>query len=46
MGQQIFDGTADGNEFEFNLSGYEAGIYLIRIETANGVATKRAVLTK
>lgn len=46
IGQQIFHGQADGDEFEIDLSGYDAGVYLIRIETGNGAATKRVVLTR
>ena len=46
IGQQIFNGPADGDEFEIDLSGYDAGVYLIRIETSSGVATKRVVVTR
>lgn len=46
LSQQIYEGQADGDVFEYDLSRHEAGIYLIRLETANGIATKRVVLTK
>jgi hypothetical protein len=46
LGQNVFETSADGDEFEFDLTGNEAGIYLIRIETAIGTTTKRIVLTK
>ena len=46
IGQQILNGQAIDNEFEIDLSGHEAGVYLIRIETTNGITTKRVVLTK
>lgn len=46
IGQQVYDGQADGNVFEYDLSNHEAGIYLIQIETASGFATKRVVLSK
>ena len=46
IGQQVYDGQADGNVFEYDLSNHEAGIYLIQIETISGIATKRVVLTK
>ena len=46
LGQLVENRQADGDVFECDLSSHEAGIYLIRIETANGIATKRVVLTK
>ena len=46
IGQQIFNGLANGDEFEIDFSGHEPGVYLIRIETANGITTKRVALTK
>ncbi|MBO6027298.1 MAG: leucine-rich repeat domain-containing protein [Bacteroidales bacterium] len=45
-GRCVFETAADGDEFEIDLSGYDAGVYLIRIETAKGVATKRVVVTR
>ena len=44
--QIIYDGNASGNEFAYDFSGYVAGVYLIRIETTSGVATKRVVVTR
>lgn len=46
LGQIIYDGKASGNEFAYDFSGYEAGVYIIRIETTSGVATKRVVVTR
>ena len=46
IGQQIYNNQANGNEFEFDFSEHEAGIYLIRIETASGIVTKRVVVAK
>ena len=46
LGQQVYDSQADGEIFECDLSRHEPGVYLIRLETANGIATKRMVLTK
>ncbi|MBQ5957666.1 MAG: leucine-rich repeat domain-containing protein [Bacteroidales bacterium] len=46
FGQQVYDGAVDGDIFEYDFSGHEAGIYLIRMETANGVAAKRLIVTK
>ncbi len=46
LGQTIYEGKASENEFSYNFSGQEAGVYLIRIETARGVVTKRVVVTR
>lgn len=46
IGQQVYDGQAEGDVFECNMSDHDAGIYLIRLETASGIATKRLVLVK
>ena len=46
LGQTIYDGNASGNAFEYDFSKHEAGIYLIRIETAHGVAVKKASVTR
>lgn len=46
IGQKVYEAPADGNEFEFDFSGHEAGVYLIRVETASGVATKRVAVTR
>lgn len=41
LGQTIYEGNANGNEFEYDFSNHKAGIYLIRIETESGVVTKK-----
>ena len=46
LGQQIFNGSADGDAFEYDFGQYGAGVYLVRIETSEGVATKRVVVTQ
>lgn len=46
LGQIIYDGNASGNEFTYDFSKHKAGIYLIRIETANGVAVKKVSVTR
>ena len=46
IGQLIEKRQVDGDMFDYDLSGHEAGIYLIRIETADGIVTKRVFLTK
>ena len=46
LGQTVFEGNASGDEFNFDFSEHETGIYLIRIETAIGEATKRIIIMK
>lgn len=46
LGQQVYEGSADGDVFEYDMNSHEAGIYLVRIETTSGIVTKRVVLTK
>ena len=46
VGQKVYEEQVNGNELEINLGSQEAGVYLIRLETATGVAIKRVVLTK
>ena len=41
LGQQIYNGKAAGNEFEYDFGKHGAGLYLIRIETANGMVVKK-----
>ncbi len=45
-GQQVQKDLSDSDIIECDLSSHKAGIYLIRIETASGIATKRVALTK
>ena len=46
LGQVVFDGKVGGDVFEYDFSGQKAGIYLVRIETANGVAVKKVSVTR
>lgn len=46
LGQTIYDGNASGNAFEYEFGKHEDGVYLIRIETAIGEATKRIIVMK
>lgn len=46
LGQVVFEGKAVGNVFEYNFGEYESGVYLIRIETENGMVTKRVTVTR
>ena len=40
IGVKLFESTVNGDVFEFDFSDYDAGIYLIRMETAKGIETK------
>ena len=46
LGQTIYEGKAYGDRFEYDFGKHGAGIYLVRIETGEGVATKRVVVTR
>ena len=46
LGQCIYESKANGNEISYDFGKHEAGIYLVRIETAEGVVTKRVVVTR
>ena len=46
LGQLVESRQADGDIFECDLSRRVAGVYLVRMETAKGIATKRVVVTK
>lgn len=46
LGQVVYDGNVSGITFEYDFSNRETSIYLIRIETANGVAVKKVSVTR
>ncbi len=46
LGQLVESRQSEGDALDCDLSGHEAGIYLIRMETASGIVTKQVVLTK
>ena len=46
LGQVIHEGKANGDVFEYDFGKHEAGVYLVRIETAKGVTTKKITVTK
>ena len=46
LGQVIYEGKANGDVFEYDFSRHEAGIYLVRIETASGEAVKKVFVTR
>lgn len=40
-GKKMFESTASGNEFDYDFINHEPGVYLVRIETAQGIFSKR-----
>lgn len=46
LGQIIYNSNTIGNTFEYDFNKHEAGIYLIRIETAKGLAVKKVSVTR
>ncbi len=46
LGQVTYEGKAEGDVFEYDFGGQKAGIYLVKIATANGTTTKRVVVTR
>ena len=46
LGQVVYDADIHGDMYELNMGQYEAGIYMVRISTENGVSVKRVTLTK
>ena len=46
LGQIVYEGNASGDVFEYDFGGHGAGLYLIRIETANGLAVKKVSVAR
>ena len=46
LGQVMYDTDVNGNEFELNMGQYNAGVYMVRIATENGVSTQRVTVVK
>ncbi len=44
LGAKVFESPANGNVFEYDFSHQAAGTYLIKVETAKGVETKRVTV--
>ncbi len=44
FGEKVFEGSAMGNAFEYDFSHQTAGVYLIKVETAKGIATKKVTV--
>lgn len=46
LGQTIYESQVSGNAVEYDFGKHKDGVYLIRIETAIGEATKRIIIMK
>ena len=45
LGQKVIETTATDNA-NIDLSGFESGIYMVRIETENGIKTEKVNVRK
>ena len=46
LGQVLYDANISGDTYQMNLGQYEAGLYMVRIYTENGVSVKRVTVAK
>ena len=46
LGQIVYDANIHGDMYELNLGQYNAGLYMVRIASENGVSVKRVTLVK
>ena len=46
MGQMVYDQAVDADELVLNMGQYEAGVYMVRIDTENGSSVKRITVVK
>lgn len=44
LGEMLFEASASGHSFEYDFSPYEAGVYIVRIQTEKGIVTKRVIM--
>jgi hypothetical protein len=46
LGQMVYEANCEGNKTEINLENVETGIYVVRIDTNNGMITRRITVIK
>ena len=46
VGQMVYDANCEGNSTVISLSNVEAGVYMVRVATENGTATKRITVIR
>ena len=44
LGEKLFEASASGNNFEYDFSPNETGVYIVRIQTKKGIVTKQVVV--
>ena len=44
LGEKLFETSARGNNIEYDFSPYEAGAYIVKIQTKKGISTKRVMV--
>ena len=46
VGQVVYNNRVNTTSHELNTSSYQAGVYLVKISTENGVITKRVIISR
>ncbi len=46
MGQVVYTSEVNANSVELNTGSYQTGVYVVKIDTEDGVVTKRVIITK
>jgi len=46
VGQVVYDAEIDNVRTQFNVASFEAGVYMVRINTESGIATKRLTIVR
>ena len=46
LGQVVYDTDVTADEYELNMAQWNAGVYMVRIATENGVSTQRVTVVK
>ena len=44
LGEKLFEASASGNNFEYDFSPHETGVYIVRIQTKKGIVTKQIIV--
>lgn len=44
LGEKLFETSASGNDFEYDFSLHEVGVYFVRILTEKGIVTKQVIM--
>ena len=46
LGQVVYDTELSADEYELNMAQWNAGVYMVRIATENGVSTQRVTVVR